>query len=105
MKDAKGHGSDSRGSYQNVSTQPLVSNAARDRIAAAHQAGVQDATADRPFGHLAHGETFRFSSERDLPFSGMMKGPWTKTSARGYTHAESGGKYKVGTTKAKVMKA
>ena len=37
-KDAKGHGSDARGgpaSYQNVSTKPLVSNAMRDRLAAA----------------------------------------------------------------------
>lgn len=59
---------------------------------------------DSDFGRLPHGETFRFTSERDHPFSGMAKGPWTKTSARGYTHAESGGKYKVGSTKAKVMK-
>lgn len=32
MKDAKGHGSDSRGSYQNVSTKPLVTNAARQHV-------------------------------------------------------------------------
>lgn len=34
-KDAKGHGSDTRGSYQNVSTKALRTNAARDRLAAA----------------------------------------------------------------------
>lgn len=48
MKDAKGHGSDARGgpaSYQNVSTKPLLTNAARDRLAAAHQEGVRVATA------------------------------------------------------------
>jgi|SRR5579864_3142225 len=41
-KDAKGHGSDARGgpaSYQNVSDKPLLTNAARDRLAA-HAQGV-----------------------------------------------------------------
>jgi hypothetical protein len=54
------------------------------------------------FKSLPIGSTFRFSSEREFPYSGMMRGPWVKTSQRGYTHKDSGGKYKVGTVSTKV---
>ena len=54
MKDAKGHGSEKRGggdggpaSYQNVSTKPLLTNAAQARIAA-HTDGVNKIGIDNP---------------------------------------------------------
>lgn len=54
MKDAKGHGSEAHGSYQNVSDKPLVSNAARD-AAAAHQSMVQKVLANGDtHGAMAH---------------------------------------------------
>lgn len=48
------------------------------------------------FNKLHIGDTFRFELDPDMRLSGIARGPWIKTSARGYTHAETGGKYKVG---------
>jgi hypothetical protein len=57
------------------------------------------------FKNLAVGELFTFAREHDSRFntSGMPAGPWRKTSARGYTHALSGGSFKVGTTGVEVQ--
>jgi hypothetical protein len=56
------------------------------------------------FKSLATGDEFRFSSERTMPYSGMMKGPWIKTGTRSYVHVDNpdGTKYRVGSTSAKV---
>lgn len=129
-KDNKGHGSDRRGvearlaAARNDPNHPLgvltriVSQgtpiagqdaAAADNLAGGHpKSGVvpvhggASGRSDREFKHVGHGEKFNFTGERDHPFSGIAKGPWQKTGARSYTHAESGGKYRVGTTKAKT---
>lgn len=41
-----------------------------------------------PFKELRIGDSFRFASEREWPYSGLAKGPWVKLSARTYRHAD-----------------
>ena len=36
------------------------------------------------FRELRIGDIFEFESVRRFPFSGMVRGPWVKVSARGY---------------------
>jgi hypothetical protein len=56
------------------------------------------------FKELAIGQEFRFSSERDFPYSGMATGPWVKISARGYRHVpDNGYSYKVGSVNTEVI--
>ena len=56
------------------------------------------------FSSLPVGSRFRFESESKFPFSGMARGPWIKTGARTYVHADDpkGSKYRVGSARAKV---
>lgn len=57
------------------------------------------------FKSLPVGAVFVFDSEENpqFRFSGMMRGPWIKTSARGYTHQSKGGKYRVDSSNADVI--
>ncbi len=55
------------------------------------------------FKSLGVGDVFKFMGEIEHPYSGFARGPWRKTSARGYTHVDSGGKYAVGSVSAKVQ--
>lgn len=43
----------------------------------------------KKFRDLKDGHTFSFHSEHHFPFSGSPKGPWLKTGARTYRHANS----------------
>lgn len=56
------------------------------------------------FRSLLVGDHFRFDSEGQ--FTSMMRGPWIKTSARGYVHADkpNGIKYKVGAISTGVVR-
>lgn len=61
------------------------------------------------FHDLAIGDTFRFTSEFDFPFSGMKKGLAKKISRRKYIYPDDIGiyeglKYQVGTVKTTVIK-
>ena len=40
------------------------------------------------FKQLSVGDTFTFESERTMPYSGMMKGPWVKIGPRSYVLAD-----------------
>lgn len=57
------------------------------------------------FMALQIGDVFKFASENDPRFltSGMARGNWIKTSARKYTHANTGGDYTVGSTAVAVV--
>lgn len=55
------------------------------------------------FKSLPVGSTFIFRGEVAYPYSGFARGPWIKTGPRNYTHAETGGKYRVGSINAEVV--
>lgn len=62
----------------------------------------------KKFKDLRIGEKFVFESEISLPFSGLAKGPWIKTSARKYRHADPlsrnhGYEHRVGSVAAEVI--
>ena len=70
MKDAKGHGSDSRGdsgpaSYQNVSTKPLLTNAAQARLAAARS------NLSHPLGALTNAVSGAVARGTATPIAGI----------------------------------
>ena len=56
------------------------------------------------FRDLAIGAVFRFASERDMPNSGMAKGPWRKITVREYVHTEDGMQCQVGTIAVEVIR-
>lgn len=56
------------------------------------------------FRDLALGAVFRFASERDMPNSGMARGPWRKITVREYVHIENGLLCEVGTIAVEVIR-
>jgi len=61
------------------------------------------------FDKINIGDTFRFASEWNFPFSGMKRGLAKKISKRKYIYPKDEGiydglEYQVGTTKAEIVK-
>ncbi len=55
------------------------------------------------FKSLPVGAVFEFDSIKKFPYSGFARGPWVKTSVRGYRKQDDNGlKYKVGSVSAGV---